>query len=131
MLGTLAGSEVRLNFAGELVLRCWQELPQIYPRVLLDVLQIMLDHLHGILLLCDAALLRGDQHEHPERDNVALSRVLQSFKSKSAVLINRQAGTSGPVWQQGCMERVIRNDAELEKFRYYIETNPQRAQLKR
>jgi REP element-mobilizing transposase RayT len=33
---------------------------------------------------------------------------------------------SGKLWQRGYYERVVRNEAELGKFRNYIETNPAR-----
>lgn len=32
----------------------------------------------------------------------------------------------GRLWQRNYYERIIRNDAELEKFRAYIQHNPER-----
>ncbi|MCH7472190.1 hypothetical protein IIA79_04480 [bacterium] len=52
---------------------------------------------------------------------------MRGFKTFTAVEINRSQGTTGqPAWQEGYQDRVIRSEAELEKFRYYIETNPLR-----
>jgi hypothetical protein len=63
---------------------------------------------------------------------VDLPTVMQLLKGRSSIAINRLLGRKGiPVWQQSYQDRVIRNDQELEKFRYYIETNPMRAFVKR
>jgi len=55
-----------------------------------------------------------------------LSTVIGAFKSLSTIAANKFAHTPGSkLWQRGFYERVIRNEAELDKFRRYIVNNPQ------
>jgi REP element-mobilizing transposase RayT len=52
---------------------------------------------------------------------------VQNFKSNTTREINRLRQTRGiPVWQRNYYERVIRNDAELDRIRLYIQDNPRR-----
>ena len=56
-----------------------------------------------------------------------LGRLIGAFKTVSSKRINETRGTPGvPVWQRNYYERVIRSDAELDKFRMYILHNPYR-----
>jgi putative transposase len=61
-----------------------------------------------------------------------LSEVVRAWKSMSARKINQETGAEGqPVWQRGYVDRVIRGDADPEKFRAYILTNPLRYTLRK
>ena len=56
-----------------------------------------------------------------------VSEVVGAFKSLSAIKVNRLLERTGrPLWQRNYYERVIRSDAEREKFRTYIRHNPAR-----
>lgn len=56
-----------------------------------------------------------------------ITEIVRALKSFSARKINVLRHTTGqPVWQRNYYERIIRNESELEKFRAYIRTNPQR-----
>lgn len=108
---------MRLTPAGEIVLNSWESLPKAFTMVFLDCIQLMPDHVHCILYLLPQT---GEEPIH-------LSRVIGSFKQHAARRINEQHGTHGePVWQRGFIDRVIRNELELEKFRNYVVTNPLR-----
>ena len=57
----------------------------------------------------------------------SLGAIVQNFKSNTTREINRLRQTRGiPVWQRNYYERVIRNDAELDRIRLYIQDNPRR-----
>jgi REP element-mobilizing transposase RayT len=61
----------------------------------------------------------------------ALERLLQSVKRYSAVCINALFGRTGrTLWQKESYDHIVRDDAELERIRQYIENNPAKAHLK-
>ncbi len=62
-----------------------------------------------------------------EGRRVSLSEILRAFRSFSARQINIERHTPGaPVWQRGFYEHVIRDEADLDRIRRYIEENPLR-----
>jgi len=56
--------------------------------------------------------------------------LLQSIKSFSARQINQRLGRRGPLWQKESFDRIIRDQAQLDRTRSYIEQNPSKAHLK-
>lgn len=108
ILGAVADDELRLNRFGQIVERCWLEIPTHFPTVDLDAFVVMPNHIHGILWLSRAG------HAPP------LHRVVGSFKSAAS----RAAGQA--LWQRSFYDRVIRNDEELRALREYVEENPLR-----
>ena len=46
---------MQLNDAGRMVNDTWHEIPDHYPGIELDVMQIMPNHLHGIIVVCVGA----------------------------------------------------------------------------
>jgi len=97
LLCHIVGGSVRLTAAGRRVSECWEELPIHFPYLVLDEFVVMPDHVHGILHIRDCRVGR----------------------------INADRGTPGtPVWQRNYFERVIRGNAQLDRVRVYIATNP-------
>jgi len=112
-----------------------------------------LDASHGACLLCnpqyashvEATLLHDDEikyeliaftvmpnHVHvlfSLRPGTSLDQTVQSWKSASAHAINRQAKRSGPLWQPGYWDRLVRNRKHFNNVRAYILDNPVRAHL--
>ncbi len=140
ILGEVLNSAVQLSSSGDIVMRCWQDLPNHYSDIVLDEVVIMPNHLHGIILLngdTDRAGLKpaptgkkpglkpaptGKQHGLPE-----IIRALKTFSSRQ---ININRNTSGtPVWQRNYFDRIIRNETELYKIREYIRNNPLKWEL--
>jgi putative transposase len=118
LLGSVAGNEMNLVPAGLVVAQSWKGLPSHYPHVALDLFVVMPNHLHGILHLGGS---EGETRRHP------LSEVIRAFKAYSAKRINVIRRSPGsPVWQRNFYERVIRDEAELERVRGYIVENPVR-----
>ena len=48
--GEIVEGEMRLNTLGEIIHRCWLEIPCHFPQVELDGFMVMPDHIHGILI---------------------------------------------------------------------------------
>ncbi len=60
----------------------------------------------------------------------SLTEILHTWKSYTAKAINRSLGESGSVWQTESFDRMVRDDAELERYRAYIAGNPAKAKLR-
>ena len=123
ILGQVIDGNVSLSPWGEIVERCWRDLPNHYPNVCLDAFVVMPNHLHGII-----ALIAHEANEFGECIPTAhsLGEIVRGFK----VLCGRQindcsAPTRVTVWQRSYYEHVIRNEVSLNAIRLYIERNPE------
>ncbi len=64
--------------------------------------------------------------ETPPLQKISLSKIIAYFNYVSTREINIIKKTPGQkLWQRGFYDRIIRNDNELEFYRYYIKTNPE------
>jgi putative transposase len=108
VFGESLDDDIRLNRTGQLVKRCWIDLPIHFPGLALDAFIIMPNHLHGIVWLSRAG------HAPP------LPVVIGSFKS----VASRTAGRA--LWQRSFYDRVIRDEDELRALRKYVVENPLR-----
>jgi len=59
LFGEVVDGEMVLNEAGRMIRRIWDELPQHYPGVETDAVQIMPNHVHGIIILTTAPVGRA------------------------------------------------------------------------
>ena len=60
---------------------------------------------------------------------VATATWLRSLKGFTASKANQALGLTGPFWQHESYDHLVRNTAEFERIRAYIENNPVRAGL--
>jgi len=80
---------------------------------------VMPDHVHMLLTpLCD-----------PVGWPYSLPVILKLVKGVSARSVNRQLGSSGPVWQDESLDHVLRSDESFAEKLEYIRQNPVRAWL--
>jgi REP element-mobilizing transposase RayT len=143
LFGHMVNGEMRLNDAGEIARRCWEEIPDHFPSVELDAFVIMPNHVHGITVIHrrgEASAIpphvseeqpRSDASPLQQRPNGtqpgSLSAIVQNFKSISTRRMNAARGMLRvPVWQRNYYEHVIRNEDELKAIREYILGNPAR-----
>ena len=159
MFGMVDNGRMILNRLGEVVQRCWHDLPYYYPSVQLDAFVVMPNHVHGIIILTDvesrASVGAGLHGARPtnglspmgpdtrtnatrtrpaptvgDAGRVSLREVVRALKSFSAIRINGIRNSRGvPVWQRGYHDHVIRTDADLKDIRLYIQNNPLRWSL--
>ena len=59
----------------------------------------------------------------------SLGKILHSWKSFTAHVINQRLGRRGPLWQEESFDHVIRNVDEFRRFVAYTEMNPVSAGL--
>ena len=154
--GEICDRVVKLSDIGELVDNLWIQVPKQFPNVYLDEYVIMQDHIHGILGIGDAPVIKSGRVEN-ERSRDAINRVstngsklsvkpgglLGGITGESNPMLNQSLGTfirwfkgratndirkSVPQfhWQPRYHDRIIRNETELDRIRRYIYENPAR-----
>jgi len=137
LFGMINNGEMLLNDAGRMIHETWCEIPDHYPGIELDVMQIMPNHLHGIIVVCEVgAAPRGRPFSMPGNGRAqgpsptTLSDVMERFKSLSTTRYIAGVKTagwlsfSGKLWQRSYHDRIIRNETELNKIRTYVSNNP-------
>ncbi len=106
--------------------KCWLADPKIGLMV-----QQALQYFHNerYRLLCWVIM---PNHVHciiQQMEGFALSAIVRSWKSYTAVRANRILGRSGPFWQKDYFDRFVRNRSHLVSAAYYIHYNPVAAGL--
>ena len=142
-----------LNQCGEIIQRCWDDLPNHYPNCRLDAFVIMPNHVHGIVWI-DNSVLRSDadagvgtgfkpvptDSEPVSINNInikpipatkihGLSEMIRAFKTFSSRRINELLTAKLEInlvfrWQRSFHDRIVRDEAELNRIRDYIRQNP-------
>jgi putative transposase len=121
LFGEIVNGQTRLNDAGRVVQRVWNDLPNCYPRVECDAFVVMPNHIHGILVL--GATVGAGFKPAPTRHG--LFEIIRGFKTFSARRINEMRDASGtPMWQRNYYEHVVRDEDELTRIREYVLSNP-------
>ena len=115
-LAAIDYQNITLTPLGEIVESCWHEIPSHFPLANLDVHVIMPNHMHGIIELCDA--------DNQPSELTSFRTVMAAFKGACTRTWGRLQGSTGSIWQRDFYERIIRDEAELLKFRQYILQNP-------
>ena len=138
-LGQIDDEVVKLSQAGQIILRCWRELPVRFPHVELDAFVIMPNHLHCVPVITDPPVgagsprpdgsppvdRAGEPCPYQETSKRGLGQIIAYFKYQSAKQINRLRGTPGSrIWQRNYYEHIIRSQKSLDAVRRYIQANP-------
>ena len=145
LFGDIVDGEMRLNVYGKTVRQTWDGLPGHYPHVELDAFVIMPNHIHGVIELTvgvgaglkpaptgPVPIISVTTKPVPTISTPTIVRhglpeIVRAFKTFSARQINAMLGTPGiAVWQRNYYEHIIRDEAEWDRIREYIETNPAR-----
>ena len=137
LFGVIIDGDMQLNEAGRMVDETWHEIPEHYPGIALDAMQIMPNHLHGIIVVCEVGTApRGRPFSMPGNGRAqgpsptTLSDVMERFKSLTTkryidgVRAQGWHSFSGKLWQRSYHDRIIRNETELIKIKSYICSNP-------
>jgi REP element-mobilizing transposase RayT len=126
VLGEVIEEEVHLSAIGTLAENAWHDLPNHYGSIQLDEFIVMPNHIHGLLWILDSEASQDAVGAglKPALTKHGLSEVIRGFKTYSARTINSQEQTSGPFWQRGFFEHIIRDQSDLENHRAYIRNNP-------
>jgi len=136
LLGEIKNNEMVLNKFGKLVDEEWNKTKIIRCNIELDYYVIMPNHLHGIIIIDNAAVgatRRVAQKISPTERAIepiaptlkpnSLGSIIGQFKSVTTKRI-RKAGLIEFEWQRNYYDRIIRNEEELYNIRKYIQQNP-------
>ncbi len=120
-MGEIVDDTMRLNAYGQIIAEHWCWLADQYEFVELDAFVIMPNHLHGIIVITV-----GEGGSRTARTK-SLGRLIGAFKTVSTKHVNEWRETPGDtLWHRNYFEHIIRNDADLDRIREYIATNPAR-----
>jgi REP element-mobilizing transposase RayT len=121
-----AESQMHHSTLGDLVERCWIEIPEHFPHVELDVFQVMPNHFHGILHLTASGETDVSINEEGRRpggmQRGAVDVILNSFKG-AVTRESRKQALAKNIWQPRFHDHVIRDEKDLERIRHYIANN--------
>jgi len=126
-LGTIAGGKIVLSSIGDILEKCWLEIPDHFSQIRLDEFIIMPDHMHGIVVIQEEvgnANLRSLQTPNMNRSKMLLSKVIQNFKAAVTREANKSGSYQAIVWQKSFYDHIIHSYKELIQVRHYIQNNP-------
>ncbi len=127
--GHIFGDQVRLTPLGQIVTRCWQNIPSHFPHSTLDSYVVMPNHIHGIIRLTppdpyptDPSIPLG--YEQPKRGTAkTVGSIVRGMKFGVMKWVRENTGIQR-LWQASFYERIIRDEKELIETRRYISNNP-------
>ena len=123
--GEIINGKMALSEIGKTVKKFWYEIPKYFGNVILDEFVVMLDHVHGIIIIGNKPCRDGVTPSLHYRQRPTLGQIVGYFKYQSTKSINEFRNMPGvPIWQTRFHERVIRDEYELNTKRKYIINNP-------
>lgn len=136
VFGSVTDGTVSLSQRGQVVQRCWKDLPTHHPFIELDAFVIMPNHVHAVICIVgnDVEATPASRSPRSGESTLAhgprarsLSAVIGSFKSAISRNLNRlRAGAATNLWQPNFYEHVVRSDRAMDTIRDYVVTNPLR-----
>ena len=144
LFGTITDGKMRLNKIGQIVVECWNRVPQHFPSVELGESVIMPNHFHGIISwgisetrdpqpFVGARSPRPPENVKNRKSKVplpSLGKIMAYFKYQSTKHINQRHNTPGTrIWQRNYHDHIIRDDLDLQRLRQYMQNNPMKWEL--
>ena len=141
LFGNIGNGCMILNNAGRMIKTVWDDIPQYYPGIGIDVFQIMPNHVHGIIFVgatpCGCPIGKPCPDDRPGQaqgpaptKKLSLPDVVHRYKTMTTceyirnVKQNQWKPFDGKLWQRNYYEHVLRNDESMQKTREYIVNNP-------
>lgn len=129
LFGIVIDGQMAHSQAGALACDRWRSIPDRFPEVAIDEFVVMPDHVHGILWT-------GLGSQTAER-GATPGDVIRWFKAtvhagyRYGVLQEDWTQYDRHLWHRDYHDHVLRNDADLERIRQYIASNPARWHARR
>jgi len=136
--GEIRNAEMQLNEYGKIAKKCWLEIPNHFPNILLDEFIIMPNHVHGILIIENNLIENTNNVGNKNfcslpwqtKFSKSLSSVIRGFKigvtkyyREKTVRNNNHCSLSKKIWQKSFYDHIIRNEESLFQIREYIQNN--------
>ena len=147
LFGRIHNDRVVLSSLGEIVRKCWIQIPRHFSQASLKEFVVMPSHMHGIIALAVGARNQvpssvspvvGARYIVPSSENPetaeqfqkpvkgSIPTIVRTFKAA----VTREAKASlcwmGEIWQRNYFERVLRDGKEYNAASRYILENPMR-----
>ncbi|MGN0847564.1 MAG: transposase [Kiritimatiellia bacterium] len=118
LVGGEARPEIQKSELGEIVARCWAEIPRRYPDVELLASVVMPDHFHGVLFV-------KVEQERP------LGAIVRGFKAGVSSVAGHTCPVIGSIWSPGYHDRILLRRGQFARMIDYVRDNPRRLAVKR
>jgi len=124
LFGIVIDGQMAHSQAGGLACDLWRSIPDRFPDVAIDEFVVMPDHVHGIVWTGIATPVT--------RVGATTGDVIRWFKStvhggyRKGVNQANWPTYDHHLWHRGFHDHILRNDADLERIRQYIASNPAR-----
>ena len=150
-LGEVVDGQMVLNDTGRIADQFWLAVADHFDNVKIDAWVTMPNHTHSIIVIGRGAVAAptvaaptvaaptvaaptvaapNDVEtggETPPLQSPVLGRIVAYFKYQTTKSINQMCETPGiRFWQRNYWEHVVRNEADLNRIREYIQNNPAR-----
>ena len=128
--GAPEAPRMELSQLGKAVEKCWMEISEHYPQVEVLALQLMPDHLHGIIFVKE----KMPQHlgQVIKGFKIATNRVYKQVCSAAILsqptVPNRKQGM---LWSIGYTDGILDRRGQLDNWFNYLRDNPRRLLMKR
>jgi REP element-mobilizing transposase RayT len=140
VLGEVVDGVMILNDWGIVADRFWDEVSAHFDGIAIDAHVIMPNHMHANIVIVRDPIREGEvaspalattRATEPGGETPplqpTLGQIVAYYKYQTTKAINLMRGMPGAkFWQRNYWEHVIRNEAEMDRIREYIETNPAR-----
>jgi REP element-mobilizing transposase RayT len=149
ILGEIVDGGIRLSETGMIAETCWREIPEHFENTIVDVFQLMPNHVHGIIEIREqfwstpthtqpvgveyiqplqnhhGGPSRPKQHRYQHVIPKSLGSIIRSFKAAVTREIGRgKEHRLATIWQRDFYDHIIRGDVDHFFVEQYIERNP-------
>ena len=121
--GTVVHGRMRLNEAGRTAEKFWREIPEHFPRVVVDEYVVMPNHVHGLLQLTGENWSLSGHHARREAFGKPVAGSVPTIVRSYKAAVSRALGRR--VWQRRFYEVRARDEGARMNIRRYIRDNPQ------
>jgi putative transposase len=126
LFGEIVNYEMILNEAGNMVNEQWGALLERFPNIELDVYQVMPNHFHGIIVVTenvDTQTVVVQNKKPMLGDSIGAFKSITTHEYILGVDNNNWPQFYKHLWQRNYYEHVIRDEADLNRIRDYIQSN--------
>ncbi|MCL2683218.1 MAG: transposase [Bacteroidales bacterium] len=130
LFGEIQNWEMVLNGYGEIVARCWSEIPKHYPNTILHEFVVMPNHVHGIIQIIEPVGAQNFVPLHIPKQNTfqkiiprSIGSIIRGFKIGVTKQLN-QFECFGVIWQRNYYEHIILTNRSYQYIANYIINNP-------
>jgi putative transposase len=120
--GEIRNRKMTMSDIGRCAQKCWYDIPNHFPFVVLRDFVVMPDHIHGIVVIDKPD--KGMTDNGKARQSKNLASIIRGYKI--GVTKYARGLDIYPVWQPNYYEHIIRDENAYNNIARYIKTNPLR-----